>query len=118
MRSRLGGRRKRRRTPEGRARSKRVMRSPLLEERVDGGDVVLPAGDLAAERLASFGSQRVVARAAIVLGDAPFGADAATVFEAVERLVQRRVDDAELAAGAVVDPLAEREAVQGAGGQR
>src|SRR5689334_4076847 len=93
------------------------MMSPLLEERVDGVDVVLPSRDLAAERLPPFGGQRVVARPPIVVRHTPLGAHGTAVFEAVQRLVQRGVDDAELAGGAVVDPLAEREAVHRAGGE-
>src|SRR5690349_17913178 len=118
MRSRLDGRRNRRRMPAGRGASKRVIGSPLLEECVYGGDVVLPPGDLAAQCLSSPGRQRVVACATIVLGEAPFGAHVAGVFEAMERFVEGRVDDAELAAGALVDPFAEREPVQGSGRQR
>ena len=100
-RSRVTGSRKRRRTPRGRNDEDFRIRSPWLEQTVHRGDVVLPARDFGAELFAAFRGEGVVLRAAVVLGHAPFGVHGAGVLETVERFVERRVDDAEVAAGAV-----------------
>ena len=43
----------------------------------------------------AFGAQPIVASAAIVLGDAPFRADPAVLFRAVERGIERAFLDAQ-----------------------
>jgi hypothetical protein len=53
------------------------MASPRLEESADRGDVMLPAVDLVAQMAATFGRERVVPRAAIVVRHAPLGVDGA-----------------------------------------
>src|SRR5581483_5755045 len=92
--------------------------SSWLEEVVDRRDVVSPTGHFSAESRAPFRGERVVLRAAVVLGQAPLGVDRTGVLEPIQRLVERRVDDAEIAAGALVDPLADGEPVHRLPGER
>src|SRR5688500_18975966 len=92
--------------------------SSWLENAVHGRDVMLPALDLRAQPLPAFRGEGVVLRAAVVLRHAPLGVDRAGVLEATERLVERGVDDTEVAVGALVDPLAEGEAVHRLAGER
>src|SRR3954470_7028647 len=72
-------------------------------------DVPTNLGDLAPQLLSTGRREMVVLRSAIVLGHAPFTRDQSTPLQAMERLIERRVGDAE---HAVASPLNElRDAV-------
>src|SRR4051812_44284692 len=74
---------------------KRQLRPRLGLEPRDGeefchrGRVGVPGGLFALETPASFGSQMIVFRAAIVAGDSPLGLDPVLRFHAVERRIER-----------------------------
>src|SRR6478672_6843182 len=91
MRSRELGNRNTRRTPAG------TRTSGCLENAVHGARVALPRRRLGAKLRAAVRGERVVLRPAIVLRHAPLGDDRSGVLEAVERLVERGIDDHELA---------------------
>jgi len=60
----------------------------------------------------------VVARAAIVLGDAPHGADESSLLETIERLIERAIDELEVAPGGLLEPIGDLEAVHRAPAER
>src|SRR4051812_16105731 len=100
MRSLVAGRRKARRTPWGIR-----MTSGRFEDPADRARISLPRRRLGAELGAAARGERVVACASVVLGESPLGGDRAGVLQAMERLVQRRIDDHEVARAALLDPL-------------
>ena len=75
------------------------------ESALDGEGVALPALHLRHELAAPFGGDLVELRAAIVLGDAPFGGDPPAVLEAVQRRVERALVHLEHVAGDLLDAL-------------
>src|SRR5215216_2062490 len=77
----------------------------------DGARVARPRLGLGQEEAAAGGGEPVVARLAVVLGDAPARAHELALLEAVERLVQRAVVDGEPAAGGAFEPARDAEAV-------
>ena len=56
-----------------------------------------------AKTLPPDGGERVVARAAVVLGDVPFGGDEALAFQTVERGVERTLVDLQNIVGVLLD---------------
>src|SRR6185503_4407138 len=100
MRSAVVGSRNARRTPAGICMS---VRSTRFENAPDGRGIAAPRGRFGAQLRAAARGERVVLRAAIVVRQPPLGFDGAAVFEAMQCLVERRVDDHQLTAAALSD---------------
>src|SRR6185312_1598389 len=96
-------------------RSNRAARES--ENRGDGRRVARPYGRLLAEAAASRRCELVIARAAVVLGGAPLGAEPTAAFHPLEGLVESVVVDAEGAVGPVLEPSGDGVAVHGAPAQ-
>ena len=79
--------------------------------------VAEPSRGLGAEVRAPGGRHAVVPRAPVVLGDAPLGGDEPALFHAVKGVVERAVVDVERAAGVVLEPGGDLEAVHGSPGE-
>src|SRR5690349_21405595 len=113
--SRRSGRtRLRRRTIHSRsAVTTRASRLPAaLEERAHDRRPLRPLGFLGLELAPPGGGDRVEARAAAGVGDAPGAADEAALLEAHEPRVQRAHVEAERSAGDLLEPCRNRVAVQ------
>src|SRR5437867_4032954 len=89
-----------------------------LQDQRHGGGEALPFVDLVAERPASLTRNRVVTRAAIVLGRLPVARDVAAVLEALECRIERTLIDVEAALRDLLNPEADSPAVHGREGQR
>src|SRR6185503_1513758 len=82
-----------------------------LNDQADDLRKALPLFELIAKLAATAGGDRVVARAAVVLGRPPDALDVAAMLEALERRIERSLIDVETSARHLLNPDADAPAV-------
>src|SRR5215217_2858485 len=87
------------------------------QDSIDGADDLVPAVRLLDELRASLRREPVIARTPVVLGGSPERGDPSTVFEAVERWIQRAMLGCEHVFRTVCDRVCDRVAVGRTQGQ-